>query len=65
MKISSTILLILLIINGQALAQPKLIGTNAIGGNGYGTIYKYNAGDSVLSDVLKLMALQTLGRGGL
>lgn len=42
------------ILSGHTIAQPKLIGTNRLGGNGFGTIYKYTAGDSTLEDVLKI-----------
>ncbi len=35
-------------------AQSNLIGTNRMGGNGFGTIYKYTAGDTSLEEVLKI-----------
>ena len=54
MKISSTILLILLVINGQAFAQPKLLGNISRGGDQFGLIFKYTAGDTLFSDTYHL-----------
>lgn len=54
-----------IILSGHTIAQPKLIGTNTVGGNGYGTIYKYNAGDTVLSDIIKFSNIPNLSPNSL
>jgi uncharacterized repeat protein (TIGR03803 family) len=50
-----------ILLSGHTIAQPKLIGTNTVGGNDYGTIYKYNGGDTELSDVLNIPGTPSIG----